>query len=197
MLLEQLDKQLFLLINSANSPFWDKLMYAISGKMIWIPLYLGILVYIWFRNKKKFPIIVLFIALAAVFADQSSVHFFKNVFHRLRPCHDPELSGLVHLVKGECGGLYGFVSSHASNSFNVALVSLMFIKKKWFTFGILCWAAVIGYSRIYLGVHFPGDVICSALLGSFTGWFFYRLYDYTDKRFLKETVKILPDDENK
>lgn len=197
MLLEQLDKQLFLLINSANSPFWDKLMYAISGKMIWIPLYLGILVYIWFRNKKKFPIIVLFIALAAVFADQSSVHFFKNVFHRLRPCHDPELSGLVHIVNGECGGLYGFVSSHASNSFNVALVSLMFIKKKWFTFGILCWAAVIGYSRIYLGVHFPGDVICGALLGSFTGWFFYRLYDFTDKRFLRGTVKPLPDDENK
>lgn len=172
-------------------------MYAISGKMIWIPLYLGILVFIWFRNKKKFPIIVLFIALAAVFADQSSVHFFKNVFHRLKPCHDPELSGLVHLVKGECGGLYGFVSSHASNSFNVALVSLMFIKKKWFTFGILCWAAVIGYSRIYLGVHFPGDVICGALLGSFTGWFFYRLYDFTDKRFLRGTVKLLPDDENK
>jgi undecaprenyl-diphosphatase len=194
-MLEHLDKQLFVLVNSANSPFWDEVMYAISGRIIWIPLYLAILIYIWFNNKKRFPVIIIFIALAAIFADQSSVHLFKNVFHRLRPCHDPELEGMVHLVKGECGGLYGFVSSHASNSFNVAFLSLMFIKKRWFTVSIILWAAVICYSRVYLGVHFPGDVICGSLLGAFIGWGFYRLYDYTDRKILKKRDSFSSNDE--
>ena len=178
-MLDQIDKQLFLILNSANSPLWDQIMYAISGKLIWVPLYITILVWIWRKYKNKFPLILLFIGLAALFADQSSVHLFKNVFQRLRPCHDPELEELVHIVKGECGGLYGFVSSHASNSFNVALLSLLFIKKRWFTVFIILWASVIGYSRIYLGVHYPGDVVCGALLGALTGWGFYRLYIYT------------------
>jgi undecaprenyl-diphosphatase len=185
-MIEHLDQRLFLLINSFNSPFWDHIMYAISGKIIWAPLYLAILIWIGFKFKRKFPVIVLFVILAVILADQLSVHLFKNVFHRLRPCHEPSLEGLVHLVKGECGGLYGFVSSHASNSFNVALLSLMFIKKKWYSITILLWATVIGYSRIYLGVHYPGDVICGALLGSLIGWGVYKLYELTDNKVLKK-----------
>jgi undecaprenyl-diphosphatase len=89
------------------------------------------------------------------------------------------------VVNGECGGLYGFVSSHASNSFNVAFLSLMFIKKRWYTISIISWAAIIGYSRIYLGVHYPGDVICGALLGAFVGWGVYKLYAFTDNKLAK------------
>ena len=135
-MLENLDKELFLFLNSLNSPFWDQIMYSISGKIIWIPLYLAILVTIGVKYRKRFPLILLFIILAVALADQSSVHLFKNVFQRLRPCHDPELEGLVHLVNGRCGGLYGFVSSHAANSFNVAALSLMFIKKRWYSVAI-------------------------------------------------------------
>jgi undecaprenyl-diphosphatase len=91
---------------------------------------------------------------------------------------------MVHLVNGECGGLYGFVSSHAANSFNVALLSLMFINKRWYTICIIIWASIIGYSRIYLGVHYPGDVISGSLLGAFIGWSIYKLYDVTDKKIL-------------
>ncbi len=183
-MIEHLDKQLFLFLNSLNSPFWDQVMYILSGKVIWAPLYLAILIYLGIKYKKRFLVIILFIIVAVAMADQFSVQIFKNIFHRLRPCHEPSLQGMVHLVNGECGGLYGFVSSHASNSFNVALLSLMFIQKRWYTISILIWATVIGYSRIYLGVHYPGDVICGSMLGALIGWSVYKLYELTDRKIL-------------
>jgi undecaprenyl-diphosphatase len=159
-------------------------MHAISGKVIWVPLYLAILIFLGIKYKRKFLVILLFIILAATLADQISV-LFKNNFQRLRPCHEPSLEGLIHLVNGECGGKFGFVSSHATNSFNVALISLLFIKKRWYTIGIILWALVVGYSRIYLGVHYPGDVICGSLLGALIGWSIYRLYELTDNKILQ------------
>ena len=184
-MLENIDQQLFLFLNSINSPLWDKIMYAISGKIIWAPVYLAILIYLGIKYKKKFLVIIPFIIIAVTLADQLSVQLFKNVFHRLRPCHEPSLAGMIHLVNGQCGGLYGFVSSHASNSFNVALLSLMLIKRRWFTISIIIWASVIGYSRIYLGVHYPGDVICGAIVGSMIGWGCYKLYELIDRKVLK------------
>jgi PAP2 superfamily. len=183
-MLQHLDQQLFLFLNSHNSPFWDTVMYTISGRIIWVPLYLAILLYLGFKYKRKFLIIIPFIIIAVTLADQVSVQLFKNIFMRLRPCHEPSLAGMVHLVNGECGGLYGFVSSHASNSFNVALLSLMFIKKRWYTISIIIWALVIGYSRIYLGVHYPGDVVCGSMVGAFIGWGVNKLYELTDNKVL-------------
>ena len=184
-MLERIDQQLFLYINSLNSPFFDQVMHAISGKLIWVPLYLAILVFLGIKYKRKFFIIIIFIILAATLADQSSV-FVKNLFLRLRPCHEPTLKGLVHLVNGECGGMYGFVSSHATNSFDVALLSLLFIKKRWYSISIIAWALIVGYSRIYLGVHYPGDVLCGSFLGAFIGWSMFRLYQLTDKKILND-----------
>jgi undecaprenyl-diphosphatase len=186
-MLERLDQQLFLFLNSINSPFWDQVMHAISGKLIWAPLYLAILIFLGIKYKRRFLIIILFVILAVTLADQISVHLFKNVFQRLRPCHEPALSGLVHLFNGECGGKFSFVSSHATNSFNIALLSLLFIRKRWYTISIIIWALVVGYSRIYLGVHYPGDVICGSLLGALIGWSIYSLYVVTDDRILKRT----------
>jgi undecaprenyl-diphosphatase len=160
-------------------------MYAISGRLIWVPLYLAILIYLGIKYKRKFLIILIFIILAATLADQSSV-IVKNIFHRLRPCHEPSIIGIVHLVNGECGGVYGFVSSHATNCFDVALLSLLFIKKRWYTISIIFWAGIIGYSRIYLGVHYPGDVICGSFLGAFIGWSMYNLYILTDNNILMD-----------
>jgi len=182
-MLERLDQQFFLFLNSLNSPFWDQIMHILTGKIIWVPLYLAILVYLGIKYKRKFLIILLFIILAATMADQISV-FIKNAVERPRPCHEPLLEGLVHTFNGECGGAFGFVSSHATNSFNVALLSLLFIRKRWYTITIVIWAAVIGYTRIYLGVHYPGDVICGSLLGATIGWLNYKLYILTDNRIL-------------
>jgi undecaprenyl-diphosphatase len=184
-MLERVDQQFFLFLNSINSPFWDKIMHAISGRVIWAPLYLAILICLGIKYKRKFIIILLFIILAVALADQLSVQLFKNLVQRLRPCHEPALNGLIHLVNGECGGLYGFVSSHATNSFNIALLSLLFFRKRWFTISIILWALIIGYSRIYLGVHYPGDVICGSILGTLIGWSIYNLYVLTDKKLLQ------------
>jgi len=184
-MLEQLDRQLFLFLNSLNSPFWDHVMHAISGRLIWAPLYLAILIYLGVKHKRKFIVILLFIILAVTLSDQMSVQLFKNLVQRLRPCHEPSLAGLVHLVNGECGGTFGFVSSHATNSFNVALISLLFIRKRWFMVSMILWASVVGYSRIYLGVHYPGDVICGSILGAVIGWVMYRLYVLIDNKILQ------------
>lgn len=188
---ERLDQQLFLFLNSLHSPFFDQVMHAISGKIIWVPLYLAILIYLGIKFKRKFIIIILFIIVAATLTDQISV-LIKNSVQRLRPCHDPALEGLVHLFNGECGGLYSFVSSHAANSFDVALLSLLFIRKRWFTISIILWALVVGYSRVYLGVHYPGDVICGSVQGAFIGWSIYKLYVHTDKSILSHRKYFNP-----
>jgi undecaprenyl-diphosphatase len=111
---------------------------------------------------------------------------------RDRPCHEPALIGNVHTVNGVCGGKYGFVSSHAANSFNVALLSLMFIRKKWFSAGILLWASVVAYSRIYLGVHYLGDVICGSILGAIIGWGMYKLFELYETRHREEKYPQSP-----
>jgi undecaprenyl-diphosphatase len=92
------------------------------------------------------------------------------------------LQGLVHTVKGYCGGAFGFVSSHAANSFNVAALSILLIRNRFFSVFIFIWAAGVSYSRIYLGVHYPGDVVCGALLGMLIGWSMYRLFMIYDAK---------------
>ncbi|MBM3419962.1 MAG: phosphatase PAP2 family protein [Bacteroidetes bacterium] len=183
-MIEQLDRDLFLFLNSLHSPFWDGIMYTISAKLTWAPLYLFML-YLFIRKQKRKALVVFLFAVAAItVSDQLSVHAFKEVFERLRPCKEPELKGLVHMVKGKCGGMYGFVSSHAANSFNIAVFSLLIVRKEWYTVSILIWASVVSYSRIYLGVHYPGDILGGALLGIIIGWIFYRTWSYTDRHLL-------------
>jgi undecaprenyl-diphosphatase len=117
------------------------------------------------------------------------VLLFKDTFQRLRPCHEPVLEGLVHIVKGKCGGMYGFVSSHAANCFYATVISGLFVRKKWFSISMICWAALISYSRIYLGVHYPGDVICGATFGALVGWGVFILYEITDVKVFAYTIK--------
>ncbi|HPX43221.1 MAG TPA: phosphatase PAP2 family protein [Bacteroidales bacterium] len=181
--MEQIDQQLFLFLNSANSPFWDDIMFFLNMKLVWAPLYLAILVWMGMKFGKKIWILLLLIALAIFLSDRISV-LIKDLVARPRPCHETSLQGLVHMVRGICGGSYGFVSSHAANSFNVAFLSLLLFRKKWYTVFIILWASAVSYSRIYLGVHYPGDIVGGAVLGAFIGWGICKLFSLYERKTL-------------
>jgi undecaprenyl-diphosphatase len=170
------DAELFLILNGAHNGFWDFVMFWASDKLIWIPVYVLFLFILWKKYRSKIWIVMVFAALLIFLSDQISVHIFKDVFQRLRPCHEPDLAGMIHLVNGKCGGQYGFYSSHASNVFAVAMFVLTLMRKKDYMLImlILLWADLIAYSRIYLGIHYPGDVIAGAIAGSLLGWMVAR-----------------------
>jgi undecaprenyl-diphosphatase len=182
-MLIEFDQHLFLFLNSFHSPFWDTVMSIISYLPVWIPLYLTIITFLIIKYRRRVIAIVIVVALMITASDQLS-NVIKNSVKRPRPCHEKVLEGKVHVVNGRCGGKYGFVSGHACNSFAVALLSLLLFRKRWFSISIVAWALLVGYSRIYLGVHYPGDVLFGSILGALCGWAAYLLFEYTDRRLL-------------
>jgi len=170
------DTQLFLFLNGLHTPFLDPIMVFFSGKITWLPLYLIIIFFMYKQFGWRLLWPLLGVALIVVLADQTSVHLFKNVFERLRPCHNPDIKEMVHLAASRCGGKFGFVSSHAANTFGVATFLALLFKRRWFTVSIILWAAIVSYSRVYLGVHYPGDVLAGGLLGYICGLAVWNLY---------------------
>lgn len=183
----QADTDAFLFLNGFHNDFFDFIMYWLSNKYIMIPLYAVFIALIIKFYKKRTILILLFILILITLTDQISSSIIKVLFERLRPCHEPTLDGLVHIVNGKCGGDYGFVSSHAANVFSIAFfLSCIFREKiKYFAIFIFSWAALISYSRIYLGVHYPGDVICGGLLGVGLGYIIYKSWIVFDNKFCK------------
>jgi undecaprenyl-diphosphatase len=172
----QLDTRIFLAINGWHSETWDGIMWWISGKTTWWPFYLLLILFMVWKKRWQLLPMLLFLILVVTLTDQTSVHLFKNVIQRLRPCHEPTLQGLVHLVNNKCGGEFGFISSHAANTFGVTLLILLWIKKRWFTILMLVWASLVSYSRVYLGVHYPGDILAGAIWGAGCGWLISLLF---------------------
>ncbi len=159
------DTEIFLFLNGLHTTWLDYPMYFISKILPWIPLYLGVAVYIAFKWKKQAIWIILALILCLVFTDQIT-NFIKHAVERPRPSREPALAGLVHHVKNYRGGGFSFVSGHASNVFGFALLSSLILKNKLYTPAIFTWAAIVSYSRIYLGVHYPLDILSGMILGS-------------------------------
>ncbi len=183
--LESIDRQLLLLINGANTPFLDSLMWIISGKLTWIPLYAVLLFFLCKKSGKNWWIMIIGVALAVALADSISVHCFKNVIQRYRPTRNLEIGNLIHIVNGYRGGKFGFVSSHAANTFAISMFICLFLKKRAVWFGMMGWAVVVCYSRMYLGVHYPADIACGGLLGLLCGWAAFMLHEWLAERISK------------
>lgn len=166
--LEQIDRSVFLTVNSWHSKGLDHIMTLISGKLIWIPAYAYLLFLIQKKSGwKKLGFAAISITLLIFLTDTGSVHLFKNVFLRYRPCHNEEIKHLVHVVGNHCGGQYGFISSHAANFFGIATFVWLLLHDYYKRIGIWLYlaASIVALSRVYLGVHYPSDVAVGALWG--------------------------------
>lgn len=163
-------------MNGLHAYWLDPIMVWISGKVLWYPLYLFLIILIIREYKWKAILVLALVGVSVGLADQITSGFMKPFFERFRPSHEPTLAGLVHLVNGYKGGRFGFASSHAANSFAVATFIFLSLRHRhqWLKW-LFLWALVVSYSRIYLGVHYPGDIIVGGLIGRGVGWLVYRI----------------------
>ena len=168
--IDQIDKSIFLYLNSKHSESSDAIWLFITNIPTWIPLYILILVLIIKVLKKDSPYLILGLLLVVLLSDQFTSGFMKPFFERHRPCHDPEIGYLVHIAN-KCGGQFGFASGHSANSFGIAMFVWLVFRYAWkWIWIIFVWAVVVAYSRIAIGVHYPGDIIVGGLVGILFGW---------------------------
>ncbi|MCH4552938.1 MULTISPECIES: phosphatase PAP2 family protein [Aestuariibaculum] len=182
----QLDTELFLYLNNLGTPAWDGLWLAITAKLTFVPLY-AILLYLLYKKfgLRSLLIFVVVIALMITFTDQVT-NLFKRTFERPRPCRADGVMDQMRFIAERCGK-YGFFSGHASNSMAAAIFAGLMLRTyyKNLIFILLFWSAIVAYSRIYVGVHYPLDLICGLTFGAISGFMFYKLSLYLLKRFGK------------
>ncbi len=183
--LVQLDKELFLFLNSQGSPNWDGFWMFITNKFSAIPLY-AFLLFLSYKTLGLKKTLLLLVAVSLLITVTNGLaDFFKYGIQRLRPCYDNEISDLTRLVKGYCGGKFSYFSAHAGNSFAVAFFFTFLLRSKYRYIGALLvlWAILVAYSRIYIGVHFPLDVLTGAVVGLIFSWLFAKLYIFAVHKF--------------
>lgn len=187
----ELDKHILMQLNGSDSLFWDGFMYIVTDTKTWIPAAIALL-YVIFKNNnlKQGLFILLLIALVVTLADQTSSGICKPLFERYRPTKDPEFMNMVNTVNNyRAGGLYGFISSHAANTFAVAMFISLLVRNAKLSFMMFLWAFIPTYSRVYLGVHYPGDILFGITDGLLSGSVVYLLYKFiSNKYFFKSRL---------
>lgn len=184
------DRLATLSVNGSDSLYWDGVATIYTSIWIWIPLAL-IAIFLIIRNVESKKIIwaLLAVALTVVLCDQLSSGLFKPLFHRLRPTRDPFILDRIDTVNGYIGGLYGFFSGHAANSFGLAVLLMWLIQDKWFCMSAATWALINSLIRVYLGVHFAGDIIVGAFAGCLIGTAVYWTYRLFTNKYGKRVTR--------
>lgn len=195
----QFDISLFLFLNGIRNPFFDFVFWWASHALVWLPVYITLLYFVIRVYRKQAIIVIIFVGLCIAITDMTSYYLLKETIMRFRPTHNPEIQLRVQTINGYIGGLYGFVSSHAANYFGLAVfLSVLFFRKiRFFIPVVLLWAAIISYSRIYLGVHYPADIFFGALLGVIIGLTLGLLFKNLSVKVLqKKTFFKIPEETN-
>ena len=176
--LSNIDTDLFLFLNGLHTSWLDKVMIAVTQMWVWVPLYLLLIYWTVKQYGKRCWWIFLAVGIVVLCSDQLSAHVCKPLFHRLRPCYNADLQDLIYLPKDMAGGRYGFVSSHAANTFAVAAFLTPALRKdrNWMGIVLYLWAFISSYSRIYLGFHYPADILCGSLLGILIGLILWKVF---------------------
>jgi undecaprenyl-diphosphatase len=172
------DREMLVFLNMSghHSPFMDFFMWTTTQTFIWLPAFL-VFFYAVVKDKKREALLIIGITiLLFIMCDQISSSIIKPLVARPRPGKDPLVMNLLQYVNDYRGGRFGFLSSHAANSFGFAMFSSLLFRYRWYTLSAFLWAALCSYSRLYLGVHFPLDIIAGMVLGILIGWFCYWLY---------------------
>lgn len=174
----QFDKQLLLMLNGSDSTFLDWVVMTLTNAKTWIPLYLSLLYVVIKvnRNVREVLIILAAAGLCVLLAGTIDDEIVKPLVARWRPGHDPEIGHLVDTVDNYRGGRYGFFSAHASNTFSLALFFSLLMRQRMLTIALISWSLVNCWTRMYLGVHFPGDITVGLIWGALMGWLVYRIY---------------------
>ena len=170
--IKTLDQQLLLAINRAHSPLLDAVMVFASNRLVWFPFYALLVGWLIYHFRRRALLLLPLVISAVGLADSITSRLFKPFFGRPRPCHDGRLVGLLHLPDG-CGGMFGFLSSHAANSMALAVFLAVVLPEGRFRglkIGTFVWCLLLSYSRMYLGAHYPTDVLGGAAVGAFVGW---------------------------
>lgn len=192
----ELDRDLLVWLNSFHTPWLDPVVFWVTKTFFWLPLYL-LLVFITVKYfKKDWWIIIIGIAFAILLTDRITSGFMKPYFERLRPSREPALVGIVHLVKDSngkvyTGGKFGFASSHAANTFATAMFFWLVFRHRYrWIWTLFIWAAVMTYTRIYLGAHYPGDILVGLLIGLLCGWIGFKTQQFIWRRKYKEAQNL-------
>ena len=167
-----LDRQLLLAINRVHNPVLDAVMVFASNRLVWFPVYAVLIGWLVYQFRWRAALLLPLVVAAVGLADSITSRLFKPFFGRPRPCHDGRLVGLLHLPDG-CGGMFGFLSSHAANSMALAVFLAVVLPAGRFRglkIGVFAWFGLLSYSRVYLGAHYPTDVLGGAAVGGLMGW---------------------------